>query len=152
MSEKKKIVAVSGGFDPLHAGHIKYFKDAKLLGDELVVMLNNDEWLRAKKGYVFMPYEERKEIIESIKHVDKVIPVIDKDRSVSKTLEKLKPDMFAKGGDRNIFNIPQSEVEVCKKLNIKLVFGVGGEKIQSSSWLLNAFVKKKLMEIANRFP
>lgn len=149
---KKRKVAVAGGFDPLHIGHIRHFKEAKVLGDELIVFLNTDEWLKKKKGYSFMPWEERREVIESIKYVDKVVKVIDKGPSVSKTLEKYKPDIFAKGGDRNIFNIPGSEIQVCKKYNIKLVFGVGGEKIQSSSWLLNSFAKKKLSEIAAEYP
>uniref|UniRef100_A0A7C3SR27 Cytidyltransferase n=1 Tax=Dictyoglomus turgidum TaxID=513050 RepID=A0A7C3SR27_9BACT len=138
---RKIIVAVSGGFDPVHVGHIRYFKEAKKLGDKLIVILNSDRFLMKKKGYVFMPFKERKEILESIKWVDKVIPAIDKDQTVCKTLAKLKPDIFAKGGDRTLENIP--EKEVCEKLGIKMVFGVGGGKIQSSSWLLNKFLKKQ---------
>jgi glycerol-3-phosphate cytidylyltransferase len=135
--KSKVVVAVCGGFDPIHVGHIKHFRDAKKLGDILVVMLNTDDWLMKKKGYIFMPFEERKEIIESIRYVDEVIPVIDANGSVAKTLEQLKPDIFAKGGDRTITNIPQSEINVCEKLGIKMVFGVGGGKVQSSSWLID---------------
>ena len=135
--KSKVVVAVCGGFDPIHVGHIKHFRDAKNLGDILVVMLNTDDWLRKKKGYIFMSFEERKEIIESIRYVDKVIPVIDANGSVAKTLEQLKPDIFAKGGDRTIDNIPESEVDVCERLGIKMVFGVGGGKVQSSSWLID---------------
>ncbi len=129
------IVATSGGYDPLHIGHIRCFKEAKKLGDKLIVILNSDKFLKKKKGYVFMPYKERKEIIESVKYVDKVVGCVDKDQTVCKTLELLKPDIFAKGGDRNLKNIP--EKEVCERLGIKMVFNVGGGKIQSSSWLVD---------------
>jgi len=135
--KNKVVVAVCGGFDPIHVGHIKHFRDAKKLGDILVVMLNTDDWLIKKKGYIFMSFEERKEIIESIRYVDKVTPVIDANGSVAKTLQKLKPDIFAKGGDRTISNIPESEINVCERLGIKIVFGVGGGKVQSSSWLID---------------
>ncbi len=135
--KNKVVVAVCGGFDPIHVGHIKHFRDAKRLGDILVVMLNTDDWLIKKKGYIFMSFEERKEIIESIRYVDKVTPVIDTNGSVAKTLEQLKPDIFAKGGDRTLDNIPESEINVCERLGIKIVFGVGGGKVQSSSWLID---------------
>ncbi len=141
MKKKKMTVAVSGGFDPIHAGHIKHLKHAKKLGDELVVILNTDEFLKWKKGYFFMPFSERKKIIESIKFVDRVVRCIDKDQSVAKTLERLKPDIFAKGGDRTMENIPQKEKAVCSKLGIKMVLGVGGGKTESSSWLI-----RRLME------
>ena len=136
MKEKKTIVAVSGGFDPLHRGHIRYLRAAKNLGDELVVILNTDEFLKKKKGYLFMPYKERKEILQSITYVDRVVRCIDKDQTVAKTLELVRPHVFAKGGDRTIENIPDAEREICQKWGIKLVFGVGGRKIQSSSWLI----------------
>ena len=134
-------VAVSGGFDPIHVGHIRYFKEAKKLGDKLVVILNSDQFLKNKKGYIFMPFEERKELLESIKYVDEVVRCIDKDQTVCQTLRKLKPDIFAKGGDRNLKNIP--EKEVCEELGIKMLFGVGGGKVQSSSWLVDNSIKKK---------
>lgn len=134
---RKVIVAVSGGFDPIHIGHIRHFKEAKALGDELIVFLQTDRWLEKKKGYVFMPYEEREEIIKSIKYVDKVVKVIDKDETVSETLAKYKPKVFAKGGDRTEKNLPKKEIEVCKKNRIIIVYGVGGRKVQSSSWLVN---------------
>ena len=140
MKKKLKIVAVSGGFDPVHIGHVRQFKEAKKLGDKLYVILNSDEFLKNKKNFVFMPFKERKEILESIKYIDKVIPCIDKDQSVCKTLEILRPDVFAKGGDRTVKNIP--EVEICIKHKIKMVFGVGGKKIQSSSNLVKNLPKK----------
>ena len=130
-----RTVAVSGGFDPVHIGHIRLFKEAKQLGDRLVVILNSDRFLVIKKGNPFMPFEERKEILESIEYINKVIPCIDKDQSVCKTLKKLKPDIFANGGDRISNNIP--EIDICERYNIKMIFGVGGEKIQSSSGLIN---------------
>ena len=131
------IVAVSGGFDPIHIGHIRYFKAAKKLGDKLVVILNSDKFLKRKKGFVFMPFKERKEVIEAIKGVDEVMECIDKDQSVCKTLTELKPDIFAKGGDRIASNI--LEKTVCERLGIKMVFRVGGGKVQSSSELLKKY-------------
>lgn len=132
--KKEIVVTTSGGFDPVHIGHIRLFREAKALGDKLVVILNTDDFLLKKKGYVFMPFDERKEILESIKYVDEVVPCIDTDQTVSKTLEKLRPDIFAKGGDRKESNTP--ELPLCKELNIRVVFNVGGGKVQSSSWLL----------------
>lgn len=134
MSKKPITVAISGGFDPPHIGHYRLFKAAKKLGDRLVVILNSDRFLMKKKGYVFMPFKERKEILESCKWIDRVVPCIDNDHTVCKTLAKLKPDVFANGGDRRRSNIP--EVAVCKKYDIKMVDGVGGDKAQSSSRLV----------------
>jgi len=134
----KKIVAVSGGFDPIHIGHVRMIREAAELGDELVVIANNDHWLRAKKGSAFMPESERKEILESIKGVTRVVMTShkqnDPDRSVCETLREVRPDIFANGGDRFADNIP--EAILARELGIELVFGVGrGGKVQSSSWL-----------------
>src|SRR3989344_7833996 len=139
-NNKPIVVAVSGGFDPIHPGHVRMFKEAKALGDVLVVILNNDNWLQAKKKYSFMSAQERKEVIESIRYVDKVVvtrhPKNPTDMGVLVDLKRLKPDIFANGGDRKADNIP--EYELCKKLGIKMVFNVGeGGKIQSSSWLVD---------------
>lgn len=145
MSKRKKIVvAVSGGFDPPHIGHARMFREAKALGDELVVILNNDNWLRKKKGFVFMPEEERKELLEHFKYVDRVVLTRHEpdpeDMSVNHILEELRPDIFANGGDRTKENIP--EVAVCDAIGCKMVFNVGeGGKVQSSSWLLENFKK-----------
>lgn len=140
-SQKAIVVAVSGGFDPIHIGHVRLFTEAKKLGDKLIVILNNDNWLIDKKGKVFMKQSERKEIIEALKVVDKVVLTSHKkgeyfrDKSVVRELTKMKPDIFANGGDRFAKNIP--EYKICKKLGIKMVFNVGkGGKIQSSSWLV----------------
>lgn len=137
------VVAVSGGFDPVDIGHISHFKEAKNLGDHLLVILHSDQWLMNKKGFVFMPYKERKAILESIRYVDEVVPTVDDDPSVCKSLEHYKPDVFAKGGDRVEGNLPQCELDVCRKHNIKIVYGVGGRKIQSSSELVRNLQKKR---------
>lgn len=132
-----KTVVVSGGMDPLHKGHIRLFKEAAKMG-ELIVILNNDNWLFDKKGFVFQNQKERKEIIEAIKYVNKVIITehipSDADISVCKELEKIKPNLFVNGGDRQAGNIP--EYKLCESLGIKMEFNVGGEKIQSSSELV----------------
>lgn len=144
-NKKQIIVAVSGGFDPLHIGHVRLFQEAKKLGDKLVVILNNDNWLRKKKGYVFMREDERKEVVAALAAVDEVVltghgPGTE-DMSVNAELKKLKPDIFAKGGDRTLKNIP--EVKVCKSLKCQMVFDVGhGGKIQSSAWLVSNRSKK----------
>ena len=136
---KKILVAVSGGFDPIHIGHVRMFERAKALGDELVVILNNDNWLRTKKGFAFMPEKERKEVIEALRVVDRVVITKhkpnDPDTSVSRALRAVRPHIFANGGDRKLGNIP--EVPVCEEIECDMVFNVGkGGKIQSSSWLL----------------
>jgi len=140
-SKKSKIVvvAVSGGFDPIHIGHVRMFKEARKLGDRLVVILNNDNWLKKKKGFVFMPQKERVEVLRSIRWVDDVLLTMHKpnltDMSVCRELKRLKPDIFANGGDRKRGNIP--EVDVCHNIGTRLVFNIGkGGKVQSSSWLV----------------
>jgi cytidyltransferase-like protein len=153
-ASKKIVVAVSGGFDPIHIGHVRMFEHAKALGDELVVILNNDNWLRAKKGFSFMLEKERKEVIEALRVVDRVVITNhkpnDKDMSVSRTLRAVKPHVFANGGDRNEANAadPTSslykDMNTCKEFDIAMVFNVGkGGKIQSSSWLLKKHFERK---------
>ena len=143
--KNEKIVAVSGGFDPMHIGHIRLFKAAKKLGEKLTVILNNDNWLGKKKGSVLMPEKERKEIIEALRCVDEVVLTGHKenpeDMSICAELKKIKPDIFANGGDRKKNNVP--EVEICKKLGIKMAWNVGGEKIRSSSELLKKYKEIK---------
>lgn len=142
-----KVVMVSGGFDPVHIGHVRLFKEAKKLGDELVVYINNDHWLRVKKGYVFMPDHERKEIIEAFGAVDKVIisshKKNTKDMSVCQGLIAIRPYIFANGGDRDEkdSNNPDSslykEREIHKKFGIQMIYNVGyGGKVRSSSKLV----------------
>jgi len=140
---KKIVVATGGGFDPLHPGHVRLFKEAKKLGDVLVVMLNSDAQVTKKKGNTFYPsQDERKEIVESIKYVDKVIIDPGKDVTCEEALKLVKPDILAKGGDRVPGAMPEVEVKVCQELGIKIVYNVGGEKIQSSSWLLKRAKEK----------
>ena len=131
----EKIVCVSGYFDPIHIDHLEYFKKSKLIGDELMVIVNNDEQAKLKKEKPFMPVNERIEIIKELKCVDYVVKSIDKDRTVCKTLETLnpKPTYFCNGGDQNNNTIP--ETEICIKRGIELRDGFG-DKIQSSSWLI----------------
>jgi len=143
--KKEKVVMVSGGFDPIHIGHVRLFQQAKDLGDKLIVVINNDNWLRKKKGKAFMPEKERKEIIEALECVDQVIISFHKkdtkDISVCKEIIKIKPHIFANGGDRFADNIP--EFKLCNNLGIKMVFNVGkGGKIRSSSELLKKYSKK----------
>jgi D-beta-D-heptose 7-phosphate kinase/D-beta-D-heptose 1-phosphate adenosyltransferase len=147
VAKKEVWVAVSGGFDPIHIGHVRMFQRAKKLGTNLVVILNNDAWLRTKKGFVFMPEKERAEIIKAL-GADKVYITKhqegDSDRSVCNALRATRPHIFANGGDRGKGNVP--EVDVCKELGIRMVFNIGhGGKVQSSSWLTDA-VRKKVQE------
>ncbi len=132
------IVAVSGGFDPIHIGHVNLLREAKALGDKLVVILNNDNWLRAKKGYVFMTAGERKIVLKAIRYVDEVIITNHEenpsDPSVCAELKTLKPNIFANGGDRWADNVP--EKQLCEELGIKMADNVGGAKLQSSSDLV----------------
>ncbi len=131
----QKIVCVSGYFDPIHIGHIEYFQKAKKIGDKLMVIVNNDQQAVLKKGKPFMKDDERIQIIQCLRDVDIVVKSIDTDRTVCKTLENVvpKPDYFCNGGDQNNNSIP--EAEICNKLGIQLVDGLG-DKIQSSSWLI----------------
>lgn len=140
-----KIVVVSGGFDPIHSGHIDYLYSAKALGDMLVVGVNSDAWLERKKGRAFMPVNERFSIINSLKPVDHTMVFNDDDGSAIDLLENVKrvhPDdeiIFANGGDRTEKNIPEMVVE-----GVTFKFGVGGEdKKNSSSWILQDFKAAK---------
>jgi cytidyltransferase-like protein len=130
-----KIVCVSGYFDPIHVGHLEYFKKSKEIGDKLMVIVNNDEQAVLKKGKPFMKADERIAIIKEFKCVDYVIKSVDTDRTVCKTLETVvpKPDYFCNGGDQNNNTIP--ETDICQTRGIDLRDGFGN-KIQSSSWLI----------------
>lgn len=128
--KKNPKVMVSGGFDPVHAGHIRMIRDAANFGD-VIVVANSDDWLFRKKGFVFMTFEQRAEILNAIKGVILVDSVNDSDGTVCEAIRRLKPDFFANGGDRGRTNTP--EVDVCKELNIELLWGVGGDKKLASS-------------------
>jgi len=143
----KKIVLITGGFDPLHSGHIAYFKAAKALGDILVVGVNSDAWLTRKKGAPFMPYMERASIVRNIVGVDFVIDFNDSDGSAKHAIQMVRQSypqeriIFANGGDRTKENIPEMDI---KDDNLEFVFGVGGEdKKNSSSWILQEWKAPK---------
>ena len=135
MIDDIEMVAVSGGFDPVHWGHVKMIAEASKYA-RVMVILNSDEWLMRKKGYVFMPWRERAYILGNIKGVSLVSAVDDKDGTVCQALRRLKPTYFANGGDRKQENTP--EMDVCEELGIQMLWNVGGEKIQSSSELVEA--------------
>ena len=130
MNKELTTVAVSGYFDPIHVGHLEYLQLAKKLGDNLIVIINNNLQAELKKGSTFMDEKDRMEIVAALRCVDEVFLSIDTDKSVCKSLEHIKPDIFANGGDRSLDEIP--ETAVMKKYNIKMVDGLGS-KIRSSS-------------------
>ena len=129
----KKTVVVSGGFDPVHAGHVRMILAAAEMGD-VIVVANSDMWLERKKGYSFMSFDQRSEILRAFKGVVDVVQAQDDDDTVCTNLIELKPDIFANGGDRKSDNTP--EVKVCELLGIEMQWNVGGGKIQSSSSLV----------------
>ena len=131
-----KVVVTSGGFDPIHPGHISCIAESKKYGETLVVVVNGDAFLTAKKGRPFQNLETRSLIVSGIRGVDYVVPFeIENDQTVTKALEALKPNVFTKGGDRiDKETIP--EWEACQRLNIEIITGVGMDKQWSSSWFL----------------
>tara|TARA_B100002019_G_scaffold280559_1_gene283637 strand:+ start:1020 stop:1469 length:450 start_codon:yes stop_codon:yes gene_type:complete len=139
------IVLVTGGFDPIHSGHISYLKEASKLGSKLIVGLNSDEWLVRKKGNYFLPFKERATILKSIKYVNKVISFDDTDDTANKliglarTFGKGKV-IFANGGDRERNNVPEIDTWGSNP-QVEFVFGVGGNKTNSSSDILNNYVQ-----------
>jgi D-beta-D-heptose 7-phosphate kinase/D-beta-D-heptose 1-phosphate adenosyltransferase len=149
MSEKirnnwiKNVIIVSGGFDPVHKGHIRMFREAANLGAQVIVGLNSDDWLTRKKGKPFMKWDERAEILESCKFINQVLPFDDSDDTASDAIRMVndmidyqvdKKIYFANGGDRGKGNVP--ELDICRELNVTMLWGVGGGKIQSSSDLI----------------
>jgi len=131
----KKTICVSGYFTVLHTGHITMFEEAKKLGDKLIVIVNNNSQQINKKGKLIHDANDIKYIIERLNMVDEVIIAIGEEKSVCKTLEALKPDIFANGGDRTSENIP--EIATCEKNNIEMIYGIGKEKTNSSSELIS---------------
>lgn len=143
----KKIVLITGGFDPIHSGHISYIQEARALGDILIVGANSDEWLRRKKGRSFMPLKERLTILRNIQGIDAVIDFDDRDGSAKQAILQVRARyprdeiIFANGGDRTDGNIPETDVA---DENVKFVFGVGGfNKANSSSWILQEWKAPK---------
>tara|TARA_Y100001951_G_C11098017_1_gene160427 strand:- start:107 stop:544 length:438 start_codon:yes stop_codon:yes gene_type:complete len=133
MRFEKRTIVVSGGFDPIHVGHVRMIQAAANYG-EVTVVVNSDDWLMRKKGYVFMPFEERCEVLQAIRGVSVTASVDDADNTVCEALRSLKPTMFGNGGDRTDKNTP--EQDVCEDLGIHMLFGLGGGKVQSSSELV----------------
>jgi cytidyltransferase-like protein len=141
----KTIVVVSGGFDPVHSGHIKLIKQARLLGDMLIAGINSDEWLARKKGRAFMPWQERLAVLNNLKSVDEVYTFDDEDGTACHLLQQVRAHypndkiVFANGGDRTQHNIPEMSIP-----GVEFVFGVGGEdKANSSSWILQEWKAPK---------
>tara|TARA_R110002033_G_scaffold110935_1_gene156625 strand:+ start:82 stop:591 length:510 start_codon:yes stop_codon:yes gene_type:complete len=155
---KKSVIVLSGGFDPVHKGHMRMFREASWLGHQVIVGLNSDEWLTRKKSKPFMEFYERKEILEGIKYINQVVKFDDSDDTACSLIHQVRTMYssgtfnhnfddtnptgrndyeiyFANGGDRTKENIP--EIPVCKELGVEMLWGIGGGKIQSSSWLIN---------------
>ena len=132
---RKKLIAVSGGFDPIHKGHVKMIQEAAEYG-QVIVILNSADWLERKKGYKFMDFAERSYIVGSIKGVTMTSGVDDSDGTVCEALKRIRPDYFANGGDRILSNTP--EMDLCVELGIQMMWNVGGGKEQSSSDLVNS--------------
>ena len=147
MKINKDIILISGGFDPIHSGHISLIKHASEFGD-IVILLNSDNWLREKKGKEFLSFEERKIIMSSLKKVIDVIPFNDSDKTckdgISKAIKKYPKSKikFANGGDRNNNSTP--EIDFCEKNNVEMLWGIGGDfKMNSSSWILQKWNEDK---------
>lgn len=139
-NKSNKIICVSGGMDCLHSGHIAMINDAAKYG-KVIVILNSDDWLIRKKGYYLLDWNERKNLLINMKNVFDVVPVNDADGTVCEALERIKPDYFAKGGDRTNKNTP--ELDLCEKLGIAVLFGIGGDnKANSSSWIFENALKQ----------
>tara|TARA_B100001989_G_C24532721_1_gene462542 strand:- start:1061 stop:1498 length:438 start_codon:yes stop_codon:yes gene_type:complete len=145
MNAKKNMIILSGGFDPIHKGHVRMFKEASLNG-MVVAGLNSDQWLIRKKGKFFMPFVERKEILESIRYIDLVKSFDDSDDTACSLINKINNEysenyniFFGNGGDRTNQTTP--EIKFCNDNNIDLIWGLGGGKIQSSSELLKNWYK-----------
>ena len=159
MAKKYKVILVSGGFDPVHKGHIECIQNAKKLADEVWIGLNNDDWLRRKKGKPFMKEDERKFIMENLKDVDwayVMYPKIHNDDTAVDFIDAARKHYiqengtweegvvaFGNGGDRKPGGVPSTEEDVCNTFGIDMVWGLG-EKVQSSSWLLEKFSNKEL--------
>ena len=139
--EKVPTIMVSGGFDPVHVGHIRMILEASQYGD-VIVIANTDSWLHRKKGFVFMEWERRAEILNAIKGVVLVDSVDDSDGTVCEAITRLKPTYFANGGDRGMKNTP--EIDLCEQLGVELLWGIGGDyKADASSDLVDRFRKHR---------
>jgi D-beta-D-heptose 7-phosphate kinase/D-beta-D-heptose 1-phosphate adenosyltransferase len=136
----RKTVVVSGGFAPLHSGHVRYINHAAAYG-QVIVVLNSDQWLQKHKGFVFQTFFERMEVVFSINRVASVVAAEDDDGTICSNLEKLQPDIYCVGATHEDA-ASTAEVELCEKLGIKVIFGVGGPRVQSTMALINAIKEK----------
>lgn len=145
-ASQRPIVCVSGGFDPMHEGHVNYILEASKMGN-VVVILNSDAWLVRKKGFNLLRWDQRATIVGAVKGVIDVVHVDDEDGTVREALRRIKPSYFAKGGDRHIENTP--EAELCGHLDIGMLFNIGGGKVCSSSEIIKRAqeLKEKPTEI-----
>ena len=141
-----KVIVLSGGADPLTCGHLKLIQDAAKYG-RVIWVLNSDRWVRGKKGYTFMCWSDRAEILRSIRGINEVVPVDDADGSVCLALETLKPDYFGHGG--SAYSIP--ELKLCEQLGIELVWGLGGEVQFSSGDIVDCMINNMLDRIEPHF-
>lgn len=136
-------VLISGGFDPIHVGHVRYIKEAMNLGDKLTILLNDDKWLVRKKGKYFMKQEDRREILQAmLRPEDQVLIYSSGEDDVALGIRTLRPDIFAKGGDRNFASLPLAEINACKEVGCDIYTAIGGEKVRSSSELLKTYGSK----------
>jgi|TARA_B100000282_G_scaffold88509_1_gene61872 D-beta-D-heptose 7-phosphate kinase/D-beta-D-heptose 1-phosphate adenosyltransferase len=143
--EKRPTVMVSGGFDPVHVGHIRMILEASQYGD-VIVIANTDDWLYRKKGFVFMNWDRRAEILNALKGVVLVDSVDDSDGTVCEAIRRLKPTYFANGGDRGKTNTP--EINLCEEIGVELLWGIGGDyKADASSDLVDRFRKHRGSEL-----
>jgi D-beta-D-heptose 7-phosphate kinase/D-beta-D-heptose 1-phosphate adenosyltransferase len=155
----KKVVLVGGFFNVLHRGHVRHFEAARELGDYLIVHVHRGDCSLKHKGYVVLSDEDKVEVLKAIRWVDEVwLCSLNCDGSIIEALHKLRKEypketlILAKGGDRTSQNMPKKEIETCEKLDIKIVYGVGGEKVQSSSKLVNKITLEKVCTKCGRKP
>ncbi len=147
-AKKPVVVAVSGYFNPLHVGHLEMIERAKKLGDKLVVIVNNDHQVKLKGSVPFMSLADRIKIIGALRAVDQVVASIDQDKTVCRSLAKVKPHIFANGGDRkSLGDVP--EYPICQKMNIKMVDGLG-KKIRASSEMIRKAAEAKIVKVASK--
>ena len=147
MKDDDKVIALSGGFDPIHVGHLQLFRDASQYG-KVVVILNSDEWIVRKKGFFFMPWRERSLIINRVPWVSEVIVAKDGDGTVCSTLKKLKPDYFGNGGPRRITNLPKKEISLCEEIGIPMLWNLGENSMQTPHMLaLQDQIVKRMIDL-----
>jgi len=134
---REKVVCVAGKFDPLHRGHIDHLKKASTLGDKLVVITHPDDVIArvSRKGYCLLPLADRVAVLDAIKYVNQVVVSIDGDGGCAETLRLIKPDIFAKGGDRTPDNMPNKEIKACEEIGCRIVYGIG-DLLNSSTGLV----------------